>query len=81
MAEPAHARHNDAIRPVMRLVLDLVGDRPVDLLIFAETLVVGIFMLIVRLGGDEPVLEVFAEGVRQRLAEQRLGPIEPDGHA
>ena len=68
----ASARHNDATLPVLRLIVELIGDSPTALLVFAESMVVGLFLLIVRLGGDEPVLEVFAEGVRQRLAEQRL---------
>jgi hypothetical protein len=77
----ASTTHNSALRPVMRLIVSLIGAKPVDLLIFAESLIVGIFLLIVKLGGDEPVLDVFAEGVRLRLAEQRLGPLEPPGHA
>lgn len=74
-------RHNAALRPILAATLNWIGPRPVDLLVFAETFVVGLFLTIVRLGGDEPVLDVFAEGVRKRLAEVRLGELDPPGQA
>lgn len=46
-----------------------------DALIALEGVVVGTFMMIVKIGGDEPVLDVFVERLRERLAEQRLGPL------
>jgi hypothetical protein len=72
------ARHNAALLPVLRHAVDLIGNEPGDLLVFAESFVVGLFLLIVRLGGDEPVLEAFTERVRERLAEQRLGRMPED---
>lgn len=53
----------------------------VDLLIALEGVVAGVFLLCVKLGGDEPVGEVFMAGVQQRLAEARLGPIRTEGQA
>lgn len=52
-----------------------------DALIALEGVVIGTFMMVVRLGGDEPVFEVFAERVRERLAETRLSPVAPAGSA
>lgn len=52
-----------------------------DLLIALEGVVVGVFLVNVKLGGDEPVFDVFANGVRERLAEQRLGPLAEAGRA
>jgi hypothetical protein len=69
-------RHNAAIRPVLAFIVSLVGSNPVDLLVFTETIVVGLFMLIVKLGGDEPTLEVFTEGLRERLAQSRLRDLD-----
>ena len=74
-------RHNAALVPVMRLIIRLVGTDSRDLLVFAESIVVGLFLVIVRLGGDEPVLAIFADGVRERLAQQRLGDIPTQGEA
>lgn len=52
-----------------------------DALIALEGVVVGTFLMIVRLGGDEPVLDVFADRLRERLAEARLGRIQAGGRA
>lgn len=74
-------RHNAAVKPVLREITRRIGPDPKALLVFAATLVTGIFMVIVRLGGDEPVLEVFMEDVKDRLANARLGSLEPKGEA
>ena len=74
-------RHNAAMLPILRAIVEAIGTEPIRLLIFAESLVCGLFLLTTRLGGDEPVIDTFAEGLRQRMAEQRLGPAEPGGHA
>ena len=74
-------RHNAAVLPVLRVVVARIGPDPTDLLIFAASLVTALFMLIVRLGGDEPVVEVFVADLKDRLAQARLGSIEPRGEA
>ena len=53
----------------------------VDLLIALEGVVASIFLAVVKLGGDEPVLESFVEGVRERLAIARLRDQAPEGEA
>ena len=72
----ASERHNEATLPILREITRRIGTEPSDLLVFAETIVVGIFLLVVKMGGDEPVADVFIEGVKQRLAEQRLGELD-----
>ena len=74
-------RHNAAVYPILREILRRVGPEPRELLVVAESVVVGLFLLIVKLGGDEPVLEVFAAGVAARLAQMRLGAVDPKGQA
>lgn len=52
-----------------------------DLLIALEGVVVGTFLMVVHLGGDEPVLDVFVERLRERLAEARLSKLKTAGEA
>lgn len=73
--------HNAATLPILRAIIDKVGANPRELLVFAATMVAGLFLVIVKLGGDEPVLEVFMDDVKDRLARARLGPIVPKGDA
>lgn len=55
------------------------GGTETDVLILLESVIVGTVLAIVKLGGDEKVLDVVIERVRERLAEIRLGDIEPRG--
>ena len=48
-----------------------------DVLLLRESVVTGVLSVIIKLGGDEPVLK-FIEGVRQRMAEIRLGDLPTD---
>jgi hypothetical protein len=50
-----------------------------DVLIVTESVVVGISLAGVRLGGDEKMLDIMIDRARQRLAEIRLGDIETVG--
>ena len=47
-------------------------------LLLLESVVTGVLSVIVKQGGDEPVLDSFIEGVRQRMAEIRLGDLPTD---
>lgn len=55
------------------------GGQMTDVLVLLESVVLGVFLVAVKLGGDEKVLDTLIEGVKARLAEQRLGGIEPAG--
>jgi hypothetical protein len=56
----------------------LEGGDEMDVLLLLESVVTGVLSVIVKLGGDEPVLDSFMEGVRQRMAEIRLGDLPTD---
>jgi hypothetical protein len=72
------AIHNEAAG---RIVIEIVrptiaaGGGPEDVLILLESVVTGVLTLVAKLGGDDRVLDVLVEGVRDRMAEIRLsGP-------
>jgi hypothetical protein len=74
-------QHNAVVGPMLQVIVKASGCDPKKMLVLAETVVVGVFLLIVKLGGDEPVMDVFAEGVRTRLAQARLHDMPPAGEA
>lgn len=81
-ATAVNAAQRAALGALAKPIVDEGGDNQiVDLLIALEGVVAGVFLLCVKLGGDEPVGEVFMAGVQQRLAEMRLGPIQTEGQA
>lgn len=88
-ADRRTARINAATRAAMReLVVGIVDDPAAattddrkDLLIALEGVVAGVFVAVVKLGGDDPVLDVFVEGVKERLARARLGDLPAEGSA
>jgi hypothetical protein len=72
----------DALRSLAKPIMDEGGpNQVVDIMIALEGIVAGVFLLCVKLGGDEPVAETFMEGVKQRLAAARLGPFKTEGEA
>jgi hypothetical protein len=68
----AAERHNRAVMPILRAVVDAADGDDSALIVLAESLVVGIFLLTFKLGGEAPTIEVFTQRVKTRLAEQRL---------
>ncbi len=65
---------SDIVRPMI-----LEGMTPTEALVLLESVIAGVFLAIVKLGGDEPVGDKLMEGVKLRLAEIRLKNIEPWG--
>ena len=55
------------------------GGTETDVLVLLESVIVGTVLAIVKLGGDEKVLDVVVDRARERLAEIRLGSIETRG--
>ena len=55
------------------------GGNETDVLVLLESVIVGTVLTIVKLGGDERVLDAVIERARERLAEIRLDGIEPKG--
>lgn len=52
-----------------------------DVLVLLESVVTGVLTAVVKLGRDGPVLDLFIEGVRERMAEIRLSNIRPVGRS
>lgn len=56
-----------------------------DIMVLLESVVAGVLLAAVKLGGDNIVLDVLIEGVKARateiLASKRLGSIDPAGRA
>lgn len=52
-----------------------------EVMVLMESCLMGAYLTLVKLGGDEKVLDVMVDGVRQRLAEHRLGDIKTEGQS
>lgn len=78
-----HEIHNriagEIVKQIVRPPLEAGGEFT-DVLVVLESVILGVMLVGVKLGGDEIVLDKVMEGVKARLAEQRLGGIEPAGH-
>ena len=68
----------EIVRQIVRTPLD-AGGQFTDVLVILESVVIGVMLVGVRLGGDERVLDVLVKGVKKRLAELRLGDTKPEG--
>lgn len=62
------------VRPVLN-----GGGSETDVLVLLESVTVGVALAIIKLGGDERVLDVVHERAKERLAKLRLTGIEPQG--
>ena len=76
--------HNELAGPIVASIvkppLEDGGDFT-DVLILLESVILGVVMMAVKLGGDEKVLDVVIEGARERLAEARLKDLKAGGTA
>jgi hypothetical protein len=70
----------EIVKSIVRPPLD-AGGSMTDLLILLESVILGVVLMGVKLGGDDKVLDLVVERVKERLAEQRLGKIETSGSA
>ena len=57
------------------------GSSTEDMLVLTESVVVGVLLLLVKLGGDETVAERLFSAVKTRMAEARLRDIKAAGAA
>lgn len=84
MSETTHEIHNrDAgkiIASIVRPTLE-AGGSPTEVLVVLESVVTGVVLALVKLGGDERVLDTLMAGVKQRLAEIRLTDLPTKGDA
>jgi len=80
----ASAHHNaEAGKIVASIVSPIVlgGGTMSDVMILTESVLVGVALACIRLGGDEIVLNQMFEGAKTRLAEIRLKDIKTEGRA
>lgn len=63
------------IRPVVES-----GGSTADVMILTESVVTGVALACIKLGGDERVLDVVFERAKERLATLRLSGIEAQGN-
>lgn len=79
-----HEIHNatagEIVKQIVRPTIE-AGGQMTDVLVLLESVVVGVALVAIKLGGDEIVLDQVLAGARKRLAEQRLGPIVTAGQA
>lgn len=78
--EDSTAHHNRMAGMIVRM---LIGDGtdPSGIMVLTESVLVGVALATIRLGGDEAVLGLIFERARARLAELRLGDIKTEGRA
>lgn len=76
--------HNQLAGKVVTLIvkplLDNDGDTK-DVLVLLESVVTGVILTITKLGGDEIVIDTLIEGIKARLAKDRLTNHETVGEA
>lgn len=78
------ALHNTQAGPIVASIVRPVleaGGSVEDVLVLTESVLMGVCLFAVKLGGDNKVLDVIVERVRERLAQVRLGSVEPEGQA
>lgn len=79
-----HEIHNriagEIVKQIVKPPLEAGGEFT-DVLVVLESVILGVMLMGVKLGGDEKVFDVLVERVKGRLAEQRLGGLPPAGSA
>lgn len=73
--------HNEAVQRLVKEMWVAANREPEALMVLCESLLVGVCMFTIKLGGDEAVLEVMMERARERLAELRLADLETEGRS
>jgi hypothetical protein len=83
-APDAATRHNALAGAVVRSIAQPIlssGGTTGEVMVATESVLVGISLLLVRMGGDDHVLDEMVDGARKRLAEARLRGAHTTGHA
>lgn len=57
------------------------GGTPIQVMVLTESVLVGVALACIKLGGDEKVLDIMVDAARKRLAELRLKDIPTGGRA
>jgi hypothetical protein len=82
--EAVVAIHNvkvgEIVKQIVKPTIESGGDVK-DVLVLLESVVAGVLLFAVKVGGDEKVLDVLTDGVRLRMAEIRLGDLPVAGQS
>jgi hypothetical protein len=70
----------EVVAAIVRPPLE-AGGQFTDVLVILESVIFGVMLAGVKLGGDDKVLDEVVLHVRERLAKQRLTKIKPAGIA
>jgi hypothetical protein len=70
----------EIVKAIVKPPLD-AGGQFTDVLVILESVIFGVMLMAVKLGGDDKVLDEVVLHVKERLAKARLGGIEPSGTA
>lgn len=83
MADQSEVHNKLAGRIVREIVEEVVGSGGswINVMVVTESVLVGVALAGVKLGGDEKMLDLMVDRARKRLAEIRLTDIEPAGNA
>ena len=80
--------HNRIVGDIVRSIVIpplMAGGDYKSVLVVLESVVAGVLLAMVKLGGDSIVLDTLLEGVKARveeiMARERLGLIQPEGSA
>lgn len=80
LADTPTDRHNQIVATLIGLLVGDGTDRP-GTLVLTESVLVGVALATIRLGGDEVVLDTMFAAAKARLAEIRLGDVKAAGEA
>lgn len=82
MSAKADLHNRIATEMIMKLRDALEQDATIpELLVIGESVIVGMALVCIKLGGDNTVLDVMFDRAKERLAEIRLKNIKPGGTA
>lgn len=84
MVKTQHEIHNEMAGKIVAQIVKPpleAGGEFTDVLVLLESVILGVLLMAVKLGGDEKVLDLVVENVKRRLAEQRLTNINTAGNA
>lgn len=81
MAETKSQLHNRISHEMMMKLEEPLsqGASATEIMVIGESVLVGMALVCIRLGGDEIVLDAMFERAKRRLAKIRLGKIETRG--
>lgn len=75
--------HNDVagkiVKDIVAGTLNAGGDNK-DVMVLTESVIVGVALAVIKLGGDEKVLDIMFDAAKARLAELRLKDIQTAGN-